>query len=476
MQNEITKSRQEYIKRINYVMDFVEKNLDSDLSLEQLSKKAFYSPYHFHRIFSAIVGESINEFINRKRIERIASILLVGNQKPLNELIYKYGFNSSSSFARVFKKFYGVSPTAFKTKGKDIVSKIGILPVTLDTYVCSIDNIKKWIDMNAHIEVKKLQEIKLAGITHIGKFDEIGNTYERLFKWASQKRLLNSKNLKAITIYHDNPKVTQMSKVRLSTCITIDKDISAEGEVKPILIQSGHYAVGHFEITADLFQKAWDSMCVWVLENGYNFRDSDYFEIYLNDHKTHPEQKFVIDICIPVKNSHKKGASPQNNIVENSDSNLGYYKEQIKKGKIQKDYNQLITYIKTIRTYFIKEYAVTFKVGNLNQGNMDFTYFSITPASLKKLKLKFVIIFNHVKMQFEICLSGQNKQIRKKYWRIFKHSDWDVYHIHETGDGLSIIDHILIQYPDFDDPDTLTQQIEIMTMKFVKDITNVLDG
>ena len=63
--------RKEYIRRVNIVIDFVEKNLDKDLSLEFLSDKAYFSPFHFHRIFSAIVGETVSSFINRKRIERI---------------------------------------------------------------------------------------------------------------------------------------------------------------------------------------------------------------------------------------------------------------------------------------------------------------------------------------------------------------------------------------------------------------------
>ena len=270
------------------------------MPLKYLSKKALFSPFHFHRIFSAIVGETINAFINRKRIERIAAILLVGTKEPLNELAFRYGFNSANSFSRAFKKFYGISPSEFKIKGKEKISKIGIEPMTFEKYICSITNIQNWMNMNAQIEVKELPGIQLAGIMHIGEFDKIGNTFERLIKWAIPKGLLNSPNLKMATLYHDNPKVTEMAKVRLSACITIEEDTEVEGEVRLIFIERGNYAVGRFEIKAESFQKAWDSMCVWVVENGHQFRDGDYFELYHNDHRTHPEQKFIIDIYIPV--------------------------------------------------------------------------------------------------------------------------------------------------------------------------------
>jgi AraC family transcriptional regulator len=475
MQNKIEETRLEYIKRINAVLDFVEKNLEADLSLEQLSKKAFFSPFHFHRIFSAIVGESINTYINRKRIEKIASILLVGSEESLNELAYRYGFNSDSSFSRSFKKYYGTSPTEFKTKGNSIISKIGIEPITLDKYLCSIDILKNWLDMNAQIEVKELQEIKLAGIAHIGEFDKIGNTYEALFAWAAQKGLLGAQNIKAVTIYHDNPRVTHRSQVRLSACLTIEKDFNTEGAVRKVFIQKGNYAIGHFEIGQDLFPKAWDSLCIWIVENGYQFRDGDYFEIYHNDHRTHPEHKFIVDICIPVEKGRNTSKDSPSKTSQTTGIKLGYYREEIKKGHIQKDYGFLISYIKGLRNHFIKEYPVEYKIGSIYQGNMNFTYFPFTPFFLKVQKLKIVIIFNHVKMRFEICLAGQNRQIQKKYWEMFRESNWNTYHVPgSVTEGFSIVDHIMVDNPDFDNLDQLTAQIDSETMEFIKNIAAAL--
>ena len=120
----IDKNRADYISRINNVMDFVEKNLEKELPLEYVSKAANFSPFHFHRIFSAITGEKINSFIQRKRIEKIASLLLLGSDIPLTDLAFKYGFNSGASFSRAFKKFYGITPSVFKENSKEQYSKI----------------------------------------------------------------------------------------------------------------------------------------------------------------------------------------------------------------------------------------------------------------------------------------------------------------------------------------------------------------
>lgn len=469
MQTEINETRREYIKRISYVLDFIEKNLDTNLSLEQLSKKAHYSSYHFHRVFSTVIGENLNKYIIRKRIERIASILLVGANKPIKELAYNYGFNSESSFSRAFKKYYGISPTRFTTEGKNILSKIGIEPFTTEKYICSIDNIKKWIEMNAQITVKELQEIKLAGIMHIGEFDKIGNMYQRLIEWGNKKEMFSISDFSAITIYHDNPNVTQTSKVRYSACVTINREFKAEGEIRPLVIQKGNYAIGNFEIEAKDFPKAWESLSLWVLDNDYRFRDGDYFEMYLNDHKTHPEQKFIVDICIPIEKHSKNNKTPDKEDLSN-------HNKLVKHDQVQLDYHQLIGYMKTLRAFFHKEYATVFKLGTIYQGNPDFSYFSLTTEELKKQKLKFVIIFNHKIMCFTICLSGQNKSIRKKYWEMFKDSSWNTYHLAESiNNSLSIIDHEIIEKPNFDDIHILTKQVETESLKFINEIRGILE-
>ena len=376
-------TREEYIKRISLVLDYIEKNLDDDLSLEALSQKACYSSFHFHRVFSTITGENVNQYVNRKRIERIASILITGTATSIKALAYTYGFNSESSFSRAFRKFYGISPTQFKSDGQSLLSKIGIEPFSAEKYICDIDNIHNWMKMNAQIVVSKLSEIKLAGITHIGEFDKIGDMYQSLIEWGHKKDLLPTATFKAITIYHDNPHVTPNPKVRYSACISIARDFKAEGEIRPLSIQKGIYAIGSFEINAEEIPAAWKGMCLWVMENGYEFRDADYFEIYVNDHKTHPEQKFLIDICIPLE---KTDNLKFDHLIE---ANLSPFKDPSMPSGEALGYHELIKFMKELRTYFDKEYGAYFKLGQVYQGNPDYSYLSLTTEELKKMKLKF---------------------------------------------------------------------------------------
>lgn len=466
----MNETRQEYLKRVNFVLDYIENNLDFELSLECLSQKANYSPYHFHRVFLIVVNERLNEFINRKRMERIASILLVKSNISLKDLVYKYGFNSDSSFSRTFKKHYGVSPTKFKSEGKKILSKIGIESFLPEKYICSINNTKQWIRMNAQIAIKDLPELKLASISHIGEFENSGNMFQRLIEWGHLKKVLDSSNFKAITVYHDNPNVTLTSKLRFSTCVTINKNINTDGDIRQITLQKGIYLVGSFEIKAEEISKAWKAMCIWVIENGYEFRDGDYFETYHNDHNNHPEQKFILDICIPLEKTNNIKIDKINNVsfIENVEKN------NLSEKKI--DYHQLINYMKNLRAFFHKEYEASFKLGSIYKGNPNYSYFSLTTDKLKQQKLKFVIVLNHITLCFSICLSGQNKDVRKKYWEIFKNSDWNKYHLAESiNKSLSIVDRVIVEKPNFKNKKKLTELIERESLKFINEIKSLLE-
>jgi hypothetical protein len=150
------------------------------------------------------------------------------------------------------------------------------------------------------------------------------------------------------------------------------------------------------------------------------------------------------------------------------------YRKQLEKGVIRKAYKGVIHYITDLRTYFKNKYPDYF-VSGIYQGFMDMTYFSFFPQSFKNKNLKIAIVFNYDTFRFEAWLAGYNKQVQSKYWKLFKESGWNKYNIVPTTKGVdSIMEYILVDNPDFSDLDFLTNQIEIGTLKFIKDIESYL--
>ncbi|MFN0729889.1 AraC family transcriptional regulator [Polaribacter gochangensis] len=299
--------RKENVARINNAILYIETHLSEKLILSDIAKEAYFSPFHFHRIFSLVVGETVNNFIARLRIEKAANFLIHQKEISITEVSEIIGFTSLSSFSRAFKKFYGISPAEFKELSPEKYSKIcktesknGQVVVSFEQYICNVNNALNWIKMNGKTTIQNVEELQLAYISHKGEMEKVGKVFNRLIQWAAPKGLMNQENLRLLTIYHDSPKITSPENIRSSIAIVLNTETTVEGEVRLKTIQPGKCIVSRFEITPNEFQQAWESNFVWMSENGYKKGDKDPFEIYYNNAAEHPENKFIVDMCIPV--------------------------------------------------------------------------------------------------------------------------------------------------------------------------------
>ena len=90
-------SRDEYIQRINRVLDHIQTHLDEDLSMPVLARVSCFSLYHFHRIFAAVVGETPTQFVQRLRLERAANRLNSDPSCSVTEVGMDAGFTSPAA-------------------------------------------------------------------------------------------------------------------------------------------------------------------------------------------------------------------------------------------------------------------------------------------------------------------------------------------------------------------------------------------
>ncbi len=313
------KSRREYIARINMVMDYIEEHFSEILSLDLISRIALFSPFHFHRFFTLITGETPASFIQRIRIEKAAQKLKVEDDKPISEIAFSCGFTSISHFSRTFRKYFGMTAKEFRNTGKAVFTKDGLQfskngqliskinqhnqEIRMQFYSDNLNqfNHSNYIIMDTKIEIREMPEFNVVYCRHTGQFNQIGKVFEKLMKWAGPRGLLNFPQTKTITVYHDDPSITDMEKVRQSACITIEKDVKVDGEIGKMKIKGGKYCVGRFEIDETGFEKAWNTMCLWFADNGFQPGEGNPYELYYNSTEDDAKRKFVLDICIPVK-------------------------------------------------------------------------------------------------------------------------------------------------------------------------------
>jgi len=313
---------EEYKARINKVMDYIEAHIDRDFTLEELADQACFSKFHFHRVFHALIGETLFNFIQRIRLEKAAVLMQYDPQRAITDIALSCGFNSSAAFARSFKKHFGLSATQWR---KEIISKksdhsnLGKLisnqrkdhksNFNYIDYNNTILDLEAPGDMQAHqVKIKDLADKTVAYIRYIGPYQSDSKVFERLyaklFKWAGPRELIDEKKTEMLNLYHDDTEITEKRKLRLSACITIPEDISVEGEINKMIVSGGKYACAAFILSEKQYQEAWDWMCkVWLPTSGYVPDDRLSFELYSMNtiFDTPNKNQHNVEICIPVK-------------------------------------------------------------------------------------------------------------------------------------------------------------------------------
>ena len=86
----------QYHERVNRVLDYIGEHLDGELSLTRLSQVACFSPFHFHRIFQAVTGETLNSHVRRVRLERAALLMKASPRKRITDVAIEAGFAGSA--------------------------------------------------------------------------------------------------------------------------------------------------------------------------------------------------------------------------------------------------------------------------------------------------------------------------------------------------------------------------------------------
>ena len=102
-------NRQEYKLRIDKVTEYIHQNIDQPLSLHKMAGIACFSPFHFHRVFTFLTGETPTEYIKRTRIEKAALLLQNDRQLSATEIASRCGFSSLSLLSRNFKQHFNIS-------------------------------------------------------------------------------------------------------------------------------------------------------------------------------------------------------------------------------------------------------------------------------------------------------------------------------------------------------------------------------
>lgn len=278
-------TQKEYHKSINKVLDYINEHLNEKPDLTTLSQIANVSPFHFHRIFKAIIGENLGEYVQRLRLEYVAGKLKT-TELNLSTLAEKAGYNTEQALSKAFKKYFGVPPSAYKQASTDNKTYND----QLSPQICEI-------------EQKELIYIRI--IAPYGTQEVYNRAWEELHRFATDNHLLQTSN-EWLGISLDDPNTTNANKCRFYACLTTDKPFVASGKIGCKSIKSGLYAVfthkGSYKGLNDFYKHIWFG---WLPSSGYQLRRATFFEKYVTNPDTVKEEDTITEIYIPVSNTIK---------------------------------------------------------------------------------------------------------------------------------------------------------------------------
>ncbi|WP_066946510.1 AraC family transcriptional regulator [Streptomyces lushanensis] len=110
------------IEGLNEAMEYIERNLDQRIEMTELARIAVTSEYHFRRMFSALAGIPLSEYIRRRRLT-VAGAEVLGRGSTLLDIAVRYGYGSAESFARAFRALHGVGPGEARRTGAALRSQ-----------------------------------------------------------------------------------------------------------------------------------------------------------------------------------------------------------------------------------------------------------------------------------------------------------------------------------------------------------------
>ncbi|MEU3740470.1 AraC family transcriptional regulator [Streptomyces sp. NPDC032198] len=110
------------LERLNQAMDHIEARLDQPIDVADLARTAVTSEYHFRRLFSALAGMPLSEYIRRRRLT-VAGAEVIAGERTLLEVAVRYGYSSGEAFARAFRGMHGVGPGEARRGGATLRSQ-----------------------------------------------------------------------------------------------------------------------------------------------------------------------------------------------------------------------------------------------------------------------------------------------------------------------------------------------------------------
>lgn len=276
-----------YQTRLNRVIDHIYEHLEDDICFDDLAEVACLSPWHWHRVYTAMRGETITETIRRLRLSRAAE-WLANSDLALVAIARRAGYGSADAFGRAFKEAYGKSPADYRETGSHAAFKAALLTEDAAGFPISMET---------------LAPIRCASIAHAGSYMQIDHAMGRLFTaFTAQDAMAPDQRMMAV--FYDDPDLVPVENLRSRACSPVADGVVLAPPIEEAILRGGLYARLRYQGPyADMKGAYRWLLGVWLPQSGREPDDAPMFEAYLNSPQQVPPNQLITDIHLPLRAS-----------------------------------------------------------------------------------------------------------------------------------------------------------------------------
>lgn len=281
------------IFRMNKAINTIEERLTESPKLEEIASIAAFSPYHFHRLFHSIIGDSFASYVRKRRLVQSCQDLRAGER--VLDVALKYGFESQESYTRAFKKLFEITPGKFQ-KASSIEQKAS--PLGLN----KLEELTGGRTMEATIvNTEKMYVIGMAEEFAPHDFEGIYNLWQRFSE--RQDQIQNKHSMSLGVCCEDMADIPPENREHFiyMTSWVVDGGTEVPEGMQSLELEAGKYAKftyqGHISGLNAFIKHIWQN---WVPSSGFELRKAPDFELYDERFKLDSNDSEV-DIFIPIK-------------------------------------------------------------------------------------------------------------------------------------------------------------------------------
>jgi AraC family transcriptional regulator len=289
----------EYTRRIDRVIDHLRANLDRPVKLKELAGVACFSEFHFHRVFGAVAGETLNNFAIRLRLEKAARLLRFSKRR-LTDIALDCGFSSSATFSRAFRFGYDTSPTQFRMSGEIKKSKIRKAINTGQEYVLPMSAEEKKTAFPVRLIDLPERRVAYIRVTDAFKMDRVLAAFKTMIAWAKSQNIFSRGTLFGMTV--DDPDVTPKHLYRYEVCLASSAPFECMEGMSRLRIPAMRYAATRISGDIRMVATAWDYLIRnWLINSAYEPEHAPALEIFLKKETATDWSHFELDLCLPIR-------------------------------------------------------------------------------------------------------------------------------------------------------------------------------